>query len=885
MLPSHELDILINNGKFDEAIKFCKQKIEIGVGKPFYIYKLAKLNDNYYKNKLIAGDNKKTPSDHFENKNIFADFEYEKLKEEILEDDLNNQKKVLLSRTPFKSNIYLPTEKMLLKDQITGLQNVENIISTVNVEVSKNKFNRLKDFYTDSGKKRIFIIGNGPSLKETDLSLLNEEFTIGFNGIFLHDTFTPKVYIVEDHLVAEDRINEINNFNCFVKIFPSYLAYCIKPQSNIIFLNHRPRKSYPVDMDFSGNAGEITFTGGTVTYTAIQVAVSLGAEEVILVGVDASYNIFNVHRDEKYNIGILTSKEDDINHFDSRYFGEGYRWHDPNVDIMLQSYRKAKSYCDSSGIRILNATVGGALEVFPRVNFWTLFDTKKSMPNVAILDFTSVDRNSATGVIKRNLLTGWFDSSKLHIYADEKSRLIAFQKKANDRYLKNADDNSVCPALRSLIEFDPDVLYLRPTHDRIAMLLLQMASIMIMQKPFVIHYMDDWITKVHHSSDMIFAEALEEMMAWFFVYADRVLSISDEMTSELVRKYGVSQTKITKIHNFISSQINVNIKMDENIILRYFGGLEEDMSLSTVLEISRQVQLLNPSKINNKKVTFEIFTTPQDQKKFGHLFEGSTNVVLKKQIENYEEYLHILATSSINFICYNFDDRSLLYTKYSLANKLPELVASGSIFVAIGHPDIATMKLLMRTRYPFVITQEDWSLEILINEIFISKSFVKERGDAYHESMKLLTDEFSEVKNKTYFHNLLRETSKLNQTIIFDCVQLKKIFIKLFNIYKLNNKNKYQIIDLDILFYLLHMPKETLEAVRARVRSHGIEWSVSDDYKSLNKSLKPGSSLQFADSNFMIRSVSFLISSLNHERYVDLNTKILSHLRDKTNWA
>ena len=49
MLPSHELDILISNGKFDEAIKFCKQKIEIGVGKPFYTYKLAKLNDNYYK--------------------------------------------------------------------------------------------------------------------------------------------------------------------------------------------------------------------------------------------------------------------------------------------------------------------------------------------------------------------------------------------------------------------------------------------------------------------------------------------------------------------------------------------------------------------------------------------------------------------------------------------------------------------------------------------------------------------------------------------------------------------------------------------------------------------------------------------------------------------
>ena len=33
------------------------------------------------------------------------------------------------------------------------------------------------------------------------------------------------------------------------------------------------------------------------------------------------------------------------------------------------AYKKAKEYADKHGIKIYNATRGGALEVFPRVNF------------------------------------------------------------------------------------------------------------------------------------------------------------------------------------------------------------------------------------------------------------------------------------------------------------------------------------------------------------------------------------------------------------------------------------------------------------------------------------------------------------------------------------
>src|SRR5690606_10288733 len=126
---------------------------------------------------------------------------------------------------------------------------------------------------------------------------------------------------------------------------------------------------------------------------------SLGFEEIILVGVDASYRVDNVDRSTAYGTGVLTSKSDDVNHFDPRYFGSGYRWHDPNVNVMLQAYRKARDHARKHGACIRNATVGGQLEVFPRVDFLQLFPQHLAFPRCAILDFTSVNKLSATGAV------------------------------------------------------------------------------------------------------------------------------------------------------------------------------------------------------------------------------------------------------------------------------------------------------------------------------------------------------------------------------------------------------------------------------------------------------------------------------------------------------
>ncbi|WP_328985883.1 hypothetical protein [Thiorhodovibrio winogradskyi] len=272
----------------DDAIEFCKRRVKNYPDQSFYRFWLDRLNRGKVNTKIrlaqcstrpakssdpaVIANPLDTMSMTREIRERFAGFRYnlgESKSAEISPKRLQQVRAELASALPFKGEIYLPTNKIPLKEQVAGLRDVASLVQPENKAVTKARWNALKEILRKRGRKRVFIVGNGPSLKRTDLDLLADEITIGFNGIFLHETFVPTIYVVEDHLVAEDRAREIADFECPVKVFPSYLGYCIPPQENTIYLNHLPRSSFPVDTDFSDNAGDITYTGGTVTYTGM----------------------------------------------------------------------------------------------------------------------------------------------------------------------------------------------------------------------------------------------------------------------------------------------------------------------------------------------------------------------------------------------------------------------------------------------------------------------------------------------------------------------------------------------------------------------------------------------------------------------------------------
>jgi hypothetical protein len=223
--------------------------------------------------------------------------------------------------------------------------------------------------------ERCFIIGNGPSLNDIDLSLLKQEYTFGVNAIYLNKSkmgFFPTFHVVEDTLVAEDRANELLNYKGSIKFIGNHLKYCLGQGTDFIWLNtmfdYSEYRNFP---KFSTNALRRLWVGGTVSYLCMQLAYYMGFKEVYLVGFDHSYVIPD---DVDIVNKTFTSNSEDVNHFNSSYFGKGKRWHDPALWRMEMAYRKAKKAFRDDNRNIINATHGGKLEIFERKSFNKIFD-------------------------------------------------------------------------------------------------------------------------------------------------------------------------------------------------------------------------------------------------------------------------------------------------------------------------------------------------------------------------------------------------------------------------------------------------------------------------------------------------------------------------------
>lgn len=861
MTPSRLLRELIASDRLQEARELCERQRHVEPGGSFYDFWLQRL-DGKTGARDQAGDFRFQPRW----RELRAEFDrnpYQVGPKRAPEGDLREALDEVKRAIPFKGDIYLPTERIPEPEQLTGLQRVLDLVTPENRRASKARFDALRRHMGRTGKRRVFVIGNGPSLKRTDLRLLRGEITIGFNGIFLHEDFVPTIYVVEDHLVAEDRVREIHAYDCPVKIFPSYLGYVIEPQPNTIYLNHVSRISYPVDADFTVDAGDLSYTGGTVTYTGIQIAASLGFEEIILVGVDASYRVHDVDRSTSYATGVLTSKSDDVNHFDPRYFGRGYRWHDPNVNVMLQAYRKARDYARREGVRIHNATIGGELEVFPRVDFHQLFPDHAAFPRCAILDFTSINKLSATGVVKKHLFDGWSRASLLHVHSDRQTGLSAFQSVENDQYPAGTNEDSVFPVLRAAIEFTPQLLYLRPTLERPQLTALQVLLPLLLDRPYVIHYMDDWLEKARATRGQEIADIYRDLMSVLFRRGSRVLSICDKMSRMLVERYGTAEGRTHAIHNFILPNRPAvrNPTTEGTRTIRYFGGIEPDMGLQTLVSIARQVESINERNAVPFQLRFEILTSQYSIRQCGDRFDSFPCTTVREQLADDDEYRHALANSDLNLICYNFDDRTLDYVGHSLANKLPDLLACGAPFLAVGHPELATIEMLAESGFPFLLDTEDFELEPMLREIFQPTPATLERFAA---ATGVLREEFGEEKNRCGFHRLLRQAADDDSESWRGLSEALPVLARLLG--TLEPDLPY-LRDLHCLLRLAAMDREFIDGVLSRVRGHGLRWSVRDMHRELTRRLKGPEDLEKSDRIQKIHAVAFLICGLGHERY------------------
>lgn len=229
----------------------------------------------------------------------------------------------------------------------------------------RKSLHQLRELRDSQRGKRCFILGNGPSLRQTNLNLLREEITFGLNRIYLlfPEMGFPTTYLVAvNRLVLEQCAEELLSLP-MVKFVPwSSRKYIHIQAENRIFLNTTCRRP-----GFAQDVRRPIWTGATVTFAALQLAYHMGFETVILIGVDHSF----ATKGKPHT--TIVSEGDDPNHFSPNYFGKGFRWQLPDLETSEIAYRMARQAFEQAGRQVLDATIGGKLTVFEKVDYYSLF--------------------------------------------------------------------------------------------------------------------------------------------------------------------------------------------------------------------------------------------------------------------------------------------------------------------------------------------------------------------------------------------------------------------------------------------------------------------------------------------------------------------------------
>lgn len=237
---------------------------------------------------------------------------------------------------------------------------------------------RRNEIFKDKHKNiRAFVIVNGPSLREQNISNLEKELTFVVSGFWRHEIvkkWQPTYYsLLDSNLFKADestlmfykKLRErIIDSTFFVPLFRGFDAvkkYNLLPEEKVYYVaaagNH----------DSCNDLTKVVQSFAGVSSFALSQAIYMGCNPIYLMGFD---------HDHLANRGI-----------DRHFYDGGTITEDPGAPLsdrvaydeemkanlrLWKNYRSLKMVADKKGIQIFNATKGGYLDVFPRVNYETI---------------------------------------------------------------------------------------------------------------------------------------------------------------------------------------------------------------------------------------------------------------------------------------------------------------------------------------------------------------------------------------------------------------------------------------------------------------------------------------------------------------------------------
>lgn len=213
-----------------------------------------------------------------------------------------------------------------------------------------------------------FVIGCGPSLCASDLDQLRGELTLASNRInlaFDQTDWRPDYFAISDWVLFPKIKRHLADQYELVLGGPDMPRRLSGTRMVRWHWLGQPHGQPTADGEycFSDNASQGIWSGGTITFDLMQIAAHMGCDRIVLIGCDHQYE----GEDDIDPRDLMETPPNVQNHFDDQYRMPGERVRPACLNLMTRAFRHAKAWSDATGVQIVNATRGGALDIFPRV--------------------------------------------------------------------------------------------------------------------------------------------------------------------------------------------------------------------------------------------------------------------------------------------------------------------------------------------------------------------------------------------------------------------------------------------------------------------------------------------------------------------------------------
>jgi hypothetical protein len=225
--------------------------------------------------------------------------------------------------------------------------------------------------------QRCFVIGNGPSIKNQDLSPLSHEITFVMNAFWKHpilNLWQPTYYFLADPVYfdgseySNEFLTELENHVTKLKLFVRL--------NSLINERHPQFKDQLYPVAFNGNLGKglsswPDFTKAvpgvqSVSQFAIMAAMFMGCSPIYLIGLDHDW-LSHRTLDKHFYEGTTLGKHPATHEGDLSAFS--YKEDAMAIVNLWNGYEALRDVAQSRSIKIFNATAGGFLDVFERVKY------------------------------------------------------------------------------------------------------------------------------------------------------------------------------------------------------------------------------------------------------------------------------------------------------------------------------------------------------------------------------------------------------------------------------------------------------------------------------------------------------------------------------------